>query len=106
MHPRSPLKTLFNDIPAPLASPHLSNLSFQPATGWDDERISYCGWRHVPSVYLVCEADALLPPAVQRQMAQVVGAEVETCSAGHMVVLSQGEKVVEVVRRAAGEGGV
>lgn len=106
MHPRSPLTTLFNDIPPTLATKYLSTLSFQPATGWDDERVSYCGWRCIPSVYLVSEGDKLLPPSVQLQMARMVGAEVERCGAGHMVVLSWGKGVVGVVRRAAGEEGV
>ncbi len=103
MHPRSPLTTLYNDIPNPLATKHLSTLSFQPATGWENEPVTYCGWRDVPSVYLVCEGDALLPPRVQVEMAEMAGAEVERCGAGHMVLLSEGERVVEVVRRAAGE---
>jgi len=51
----------------------------------------------------VCEGDALLPPRVQVEMAEMAGAEVERCGAGHMVLLSEGERVVEVVRRAAGE---
>lgn len=102
MHPRSPLTTLYIDISTPLATTYLSALSSPPATGWENEAVTYCRWRDIPSVYLVCEGDALLPPQIQREIAEMAGAEVERCGAGHMVFSSEGERVVEVVRRAAG----
>lgn len=104
MYPVSPLTTLFNDIPIAEAEVFIKDhMSHQPASGWDDQKISYCGWRDIQSVYLCCEGDTLLPPSIQHQIAEMTGAEVESCNAGHMVVLSQPETVVEVVRRAAGE---
>ena len=90
MYPVSPLTTMFNDIPAEGAEVFIKDyMSLQPASGWDDDQISYCGRRDIPSVCLCCEGDALLPPSVQRQIAEVVGAEVESCTASHMVVSSQ-----------------
>ena len=44
-----------------------------------------------------------MPLDFQYQMAAMAGAEMESCDAGHMVVLSQPEKVVEFVLRAAGD---
>ncbi len=80
---------MFNDIPAEEAEVFIKDhVSYQPASGWDDEKISYCGWRHIPSVYLCCEGDALLPASVQHQIAEMIEAEVERCTASHMVVLS------------------
>jgi len=104
MYPVSPLTAMFNDIPAEGVEVfRKDHMSYQPASGWDDGKISYCGWRHIPSVYLCCEGDALLPPSVQHQIAEMIGAEVESCPASHMVVLSQSGTAVEFVRRAAGE---
>lgn len=73
----------------------------QPASGWDDV-VNYCGWK-VLSVYLCSENDALLPLELQQQMAVLAGSEVETCSAGHMVMLSQSSRIIEVIRKATGE---
>lgn len=52
----------------------------------------------VPSVFLVCEADRLLPAELQVQLAGLAGSEVIKCSAGHMIQLSAPEKVVEIVK--------
>ena len=104
MYPVSPLTTMFNDFPVEEAEIFIKDhLSYQPASGWADTKITYCGWRHIPSIYLVCENDALLPPPFQRQCVELIGAETLSCTASHMVVLSQPEKVVEIVRKAAGE---
>lgn len=94
---------LFNDFPPDLADVWIAKLQCQPASGWDDV-VSYAGWKKVPSTYLVCEADAVLPAAIQRDMATLAGSEVlEMCSGGHMAIISQPERVAMCVRRAAGE---
>ena len=74
-------------------------LKTQPAEGWDDV-VTYCGWKDVPSTYLVCEADAAIPPPVQMQMAEMANCKIEKCGAGHMCILSMPEKVVEVIESA------
>ena len=80
----------------------IAKLHSQPASGWDGT-VTYAGWNNTPSVYLCCEVDAVIPPALQHQMVEMAGSEVETCDAGHMVMLRLPEKVVEVIRKAAGE---
>lgn len=77
----------------------MKKLQPQPSEGWD-ETITYCGWRDVPSVYLVCENDQVLPPQLQFQLAGLAGSKVEKCGAGHMPFLSMPEKVAEVVKNA------
>ena len=57
----------------------------------------------MPSVYLVCEADAVLPPPLQLRTAEKAESEVVQCGAGYRVRLSMPEEVVGVVRRAAEE---
>ena len=97
----SPLTNLFHDLPAPEAARWAARLSFQPARGWDGV-IRHTAWREIPSVYLVCEGDRVVPPALQRMFAAAAGSEVVSCGAGHMPMLSVPGTVVGCVRRGAG----
>ena len=99
MHCKSPETLLFNDLDAASAENWTKKLSPQPSEGWD-QTVTYGGWKDVPSVYLVCENDQVLPPPLQLQMAELAGSKVEQCGAGHIPFLSMPEKVVEVVRDA------
>jgi hypothetical protein len=65
-------------------------------------------WKEIPSSYLVCEEDRILPPT--GQMAMVEGAtamgaqiEVERMKTGHSPFLSNVAETVGWVRRVAGE---
>ncbi|MCJ1435568.1 hypothetical protein MMC27_004942 [Xylographa pallens] len=102
MYCADPISNLFNDLPPADAESWSNKLSFQPAHGWHGV-ISYTGWKEVPSIYLICENDIVVPAEVQKYFAANAGSEIVTCTAGHMPMLSQPEKVVEVIRRAAGE---
>ena len=95
----TPRKTLFNDLSDADADEWGKKLKSQPSEGWDGTT-TYCGWEDVPSIYLVCEKDAVLPEAVQLQMAGLAGSKVVKCAAGHCVMLSLPEKVVEVIEEA------
>lgn len=103
MYCRDPVHTLFNDLSAAEAEKHAQELSWQPATYVESIYINYCAWKDIPSVYLCCTRDQMIPLGFQHHIAVMVGAETESCDAGHMVVLSQPERVVEFVRKAAGE---
>ena len=71
-------------------------LQSQPAEVWDGTG-TYCGWRDIPSTYLVCEDDQLWPSAMQIQTAELAGSKIIQCGAGHMPMLSMPGKVVEVI---------
>lgn len=101
MHCKDPETTLFSGMSHEETEKWMKELKCQPGEGWDQTTL-YCGWRDVPSVYLVCKGDRCLPASVQVQHAKVAGSEVEKCEAGHMVMLSMPEKVVEVIVKAAG----
>lgn len=69
--------------------------------------VTSAAWRTIPSVYLVCEKDLVLPPAAQEAAiaaAQEAGApmEVERIVSGHSPHLTQPNKIVEFIARAAG----
>ena len=58
MHCLTPSSLLFNDLDEASTEAWLKTLRSQPAEGWDDV-ITYCGWRDVDGVYLVCDRDAV-----------------------------------------------
>ena len=88
---------LFSDLSDTQAKEWSKVLRPQPAEGWDST-VTYCGWKDVPSVYLVCESDQVIPVGMQEQMAQLAGSEVVRCGAGHMCILSAKEEVTEVIK--------
>ena len=98
---RDPEQTLFNDFHPTSAVLNAKLLSWQPMTYASTLKVSYCAWREIPSVYLCCTLDQVIPLQVQCQMAAMAGAETESCDAGHMVMLSQPHRVVDFIVRAA-----
>ncbi len=100
MHCLNTRHGLLSDLDDVEAGKWIPRLQCQPAEGWDGTT-TYCGWRDVPSTYLVCEGDQLLPTGLQEQFAQLAGAEVERCPAGHMCMLTAKDKVADVIRKAA-----
>ena len=64
-------------------------------------KLSYAAYQHVPSAYLLCDADKAIPIQVQEGMASTMATE--RCSAGHSPFLSQPEVTVAFIRRQAGE---
>jgi len=97
-----PMKFLMNDLPAEVGKLWVEKMQCQPATEWADV-IQYCSWTVVPSVFLITMKDMCIPVEMQLQGAKMAGSEIVKCDAGHMIMLSQPEKVIEIVRRAAGE---
>ena len=104
MRSRDPLRSLFDDFPdAAEAEKYVNELSWQPSTYIESIHVTYCAWKEVPSVYLCCTQDQVIPLEMQHQFAALAGAKTESCKAGHMVLLSQPERVVEFVKKAAAE---
>jgi pimeloyl-ACP methyl ester carboxylesterase len=65
-------------------------------------------WLEIPTHYLLCENDLTIPAFVQEMMTGMVKEkggeiEVERIKSGHSPFLSQPDKVVEWLRRVAGE---
>ncbi|KAL2855897.1 hypothetical protein BJY01DRAFT_231521 [Aspergillus pseudoustus] len=103
LHCAQPEKLLFGDLPDDEKATWLAAIRPQPSRGWE-ATVEYAGWKHVPSVYLICEGDNALPVPLQEQLAALAGSRVERCSTGHLPQLSQPEKVVEVIERAVSGG--
>lgn len=90
-------ESFFHDLPEAEKDYWMGQMRCQPAADWDRE-LTYCGWMDVPSAYLVCEGDKLFPVEIQLHLAGMAGSEVLRCEDGHMVQLSNPEKVVEVIK--------
>ncbi|WP_316767034.1 alpha/beta fold hydrolase [Streptomyces sasae] len=59
-------------------------------------------WRTRPSFYLVATDDRMIPPPVQRTMAERAGATVTETGGSHAVYVSKPAEVAALIRRAAG----
>ncbi len=72
-------------------------------------KLTYPGWKYIPVSFLLCEADKIIPLEFQEQMVEMVSKEsgrhvdVHALNCGHCPNVSVPDKVVEVLRRAAGE---
>ena len=63
--------------------------------------ISQPAWRTKPAWYLVAAEDRMIPPPVQRSMAERVGAHtVEVPGASHCVYVSHPESVADLIKQA------
>jgi pimeloyl-ACP methyl ester carboxylesterase len=58
-------------------------------------------WRSLPSWFVVATEDEAIPPDAERQFAQRMGATTIEVAAGHLVMLSHPETVVELIEQAS-----
>jgi pimeloyl-ACP methyl ester carboxylesterase len=58
-------------------------------------------WRSKPSWYLVATDDKMIPPPVQRMMAERAGATISEAPGGHAIYVSRPDVVTDVIRAAA-----
>ena len=68
--------------------------------------VTYAGWKHTPSSYLICQNDQTLVPEMQEMIVAQERSkfdDVVRIQAGHCPFISQPEVVERFVRRAAGE---
>jgi pimeloyl-ACP methyl ester carboxylesterase len=67
--------------------------------------VSEPAWRQKPSWYLVATDDRMIPPPLQRTMAERAGATVAETAASHSLYVSQPQAVVDIIKRAAEAAG-
>jgi pimeloyl-ACP methyl ester carboxylesterase len=58
-------------------------------------------WKSLPSWYLVCTDDQMIPPAAQEAMATRMGATIRHAPASHAAFLSRPDDVAEIIMAAA-----
>jgi hypothetical protein len=94
----------YNGLPKSLIDNLVSSLKHQSKASFYTP-LTYPAYRDVRVSYLLCEQDNAIPFPAQQAMVGIGGPNVVShiCSAGHSPMLSMPEKVVHVIRRAAGE---
>jgi len=63
--------------------------------------ISEPAWKTKPSWYLVATDDRMIPPPVQRQMAQRAGAKIAEAPGSHAIYVSKPAVVAKIIEQAA-----
>ena len=66
---------------------------------------SNAAWRQKPSWYIVASGDKTIHPDLERLMAERAKAKTTVIQSSHVAMLSQPDKVLEVILEAAGQGG-
>jgi pimeloyl-ACP methyl ester carboxylesterase len=66
-----------------------------------DDKNHSAAWRSKPSWYIVAEQDRMIPSAVERDSAARMKADTVTLASSHVPMLSQPERVAEVIIKAA-----
>lgn len=64
--------------------------------------ISIPAWRSKPSWYIVATHDRVIPPELEETMSKTIGAKTISVSSSHVVMLSNPDRVVAMIERAAG----
>lgn len=67
--------------------------------------ISDPAWRHKPSWYLLVSDDRMIPPLLQRTMAERAGATIAEVPGSHAIYVSQPAAVAGLISQAAGSLG-
>lgn len=98
---------VFSDVPENEAQILGAQLSEHSTASFESE-LTYAAYKDIPVTYLLCEEDKIIPPEAQRRMIQTIkdvggNVTVYCCSSGHCPTVTRVDKVVEIVRKAAGE---
>jgi pimeloyl-ACP methyl ester carboxylesterase len=64
------------------------------------DRVTAAAWRAKPSWYLVTDEDRMIPPALQRQIANRLNASVSVLQSGHLPFLSKPKETAQAILAA------
>jgi pimeloyl-ACP methyl ester carboxylesterase len=93
--PGDPVAALYADCPPDVAERAAARLTHQSVAAIATPQSS-AAWRELPSTYVVCTADAAVPPPVQEAMA-ARATRAEHLDASHSPFLSRPEEVAGIV---------
>ncbi|MDT6983306.1 alpha/beta fold hydrolase [Streptomyces lusitanus] len=93
--PDDAAKALFNDIAAEEADRAVRRLTPQSVRSFS-EPLTAAAWKTVPSRYIVCEHDEMLPPAYQESMGSRAD-RVYRLPSGHSPFLSMASELAELI---------
>jgi len=61
-------------------------------------------WRNKPNWYIVSSQDQAVPPELQFNLAERMGAKTVVLASGHVPTISHASEVLEVIREASNRG--
>ena len=64
-------------------------------------KVSNLAWKNKPSFYVVADHDKIIPPQIEADMAEHIGAKTYHVLASHVAMLAKPQKVAEVILEAA-----
>jgi len=71
-----------------------------PAPDLFDAKVEGTAWRSKPSWYIVAKNDRTVHPDCERFLAKRMGATTTEAASSHVVMLSQPQVVIDVIRKA------
>lgn len=100
----TPEDIFYHDVPADATKAAIAKLQHQSAAVFRDE-VTYQPWEDMECMYFFCDDDRALLPAIQRQLAPMLGADAisYTCKGSHSPFLSEPDSVVEGLLHGATE---
>ncbi|KAJ4258125.1 hypothetical protein NW762_008266 [Fusarium torreyae] len=108
MNAKTPKDIFYKDISQEDADVYISRLKPHSYKTFQS-RLTYEGWRYVPTTYLYCTLDAALPIAAQRRMVQEtakgVNIRTEELVTGHSPFFKDPAAVAGMIERAVRLGG-
>ncbi|WP_433040205.1 alpha/beta fold hydrolase [Dactylosporangium sp. CS-033363] len=87
------------DLPAGEAA-FMADSQVPWGVGAADGAVTEAAWQTKPSWYLVATDDRMIPPPVQRRMAERAGATVREVEGSHAVYVSQPQAVADIINTA------
>jgi pimeloyl-ACP methyl ester carboxylesterase len=70
----------------------------------EQQDLDQVAWRSKPSWYILAQQDQTVHPDLQRFLAKRMNATVVETNSSHVIMLSQPDVVIDVVRKAAAAG--
>ncbi|WP_426570408.1 alpha/beta fold hydrolase [Streptomyces canus] len=97
--PDDPISMFYGDAPRPEAEEAAKRPVPQSVKSFSD-RLTKAAWHTVPSTYVICEADQVLPAQAQQVLAERSGA-VHRIAGDHSPIMSKPAELAALPARAA-----
>lgn len=102
---KDPTSVLYNELPEKVAKYWVTQTTHSDYNSFYHPQGDYAAWCDIPTTYLVCELDNLIPAFAQWSMAEWAEGAVKIVemNSGHLPMLSMTDKFVEFLEGEAGE---
>lgn len=96
----NPMELFFNDLQQEDALVWATKVCPEPTRGWETP-ITYMGWRDIPSHYIICERDKLVPSFLQEQLGKLAGSKFIRMDTGHFPQVSRPAELTRIIQQIA-----